>query len=302
MAFSFTRQPSRLFRTKNLACGLGLFLALASVSAAEPNKVPAGTLCVATYNLRFGTSVPPNAWPQRRPMMRELLQKISPDILGTQEGHYAQLNDLAAGLPGYGWIGAGCEDGKLKGRYVAVFYRTARLEPLSTNSFWLSDTPDVPGSTRWGNRYPLMATTIKFRDVQTKREFCVMNTRFNPELQGAQEKSAALVRQRVEALNTTLPLLLLGDFGIGAEQNKVYHQMVDNNFFKDTWTLAKERRGEGLGTLNEFKAMPTDEPRVDWILARGKVSVDSAAIDTFTSGGHFPSDHCPVVAWLRFGE
>jgi len=298
---TFTQEFSRILRTKTLACGLVLFLALANVPAAEADKSPAGTLCVMTYNLRFGTAVPPNAWPQRRRMMSELIKKISPDVMGTQEGHYAQLNDIA-GLTGYDWIGAGCEDGKLKGRYVAVFYRTARLEPLSTNSFWLSDTPDVPGSTTWGNRYPLMATTIKFRDVQTKREFCVMNTRFNPELQGAQEKSAALVRQRVEALNTTLPLLLLGDFGIGAEQNKVYHQMVDDNFFKDTWTLAKERRGEGLGTLNEFKAMPTDEPRVDWILARGKVSVDSAAIDTFTSGGHFPSDHCPVVAWLRFGE
>src|SRR6266436_1429245 len=157
MASWLAQQILRAFWRRNLAYGFILLLALGRVSAAPADQAPPGTLCVTTYNLRFGTSVPPNAWPQRRPMMIGLLQKISPDILGTQEGHYAQLNDLAKGLPAYDWIGAGCEDGKLKGRYVAVFYRKARLEPMSTNSFWLSDTPDIPGPTTWGNRYPLQA-------------------------------------------------------------------------------------------------------------------------------------------------
>jgi endonuclease/exonuclease/phosphatase family metal-dependent hydrolase len=148
----------------------------------------------------------------------------------------------------------------------------------------------------------LQVTTVKFRDLLTQREFYVMNTRFNEELQLPKEKGAALVRARVEALKTTLPVLLLGDFGGGADQNKVYNQMVDDKFFRDTWVMAKERRGEGLGTLNEYKAIPTGEPRVDWILARGNVSVDASAIDAFVSGGRFPSDHCPVVAWIRLGD
>ena len=36
------------------------------------------------------------AWPERRPLMRELVQKISLDLIGTQEGLFQQLNDLAA--------------------------------------------------------------------------------------------------------------------------------------------------------------------------------------------------------------
>lgn len=219
--------------------------------------------------------------------------------MGTQEGHYAQLADLASGLPGYDWIGSGAEDGQLKGKFVAIFYRKTRLEPTSTNSFWLSDMPDVANTTGWGNRYPLQVTTVRFRDLQTRKEFYVMNTRFNEELQPPKEKGVALIRQRVEAMKTTLPILLMGNFGAGADQNKIYGQLVDDKFFRDTWTLAKERQGEGLGTLNEYKAMPTGEPRMDWILARGNVTVDSAAIDTFTSKGKFPSDHCPVIARLR---
>jgi endonuclease/exonuclease/phosphatase family metal-dependent hydrolase len=60
-----------------------------------------GTLTVMTYNLRYASSAPPNAWPQRRPLMAELIEKVVPDVFGTQEGLYGQHQDLAADLPGY---------------------------------------------------------------------------------------------------------------------------------------------------------------------------------------------------------
>ena len=43
-------------------------------------------------------------------------------------------------------------------------------------------------------------------------------------------------------------------------------------------------------------------PRIDWILTRGPVTVDAEEIVTFSRDGKFPSDHCPLVAWLRFGD
>jgi hypothetical protein len=55
-----------------------------------------GTLTVMTYNLKFASANPPNAWPQRRPLMSELIGKLAPDVFGTQEGLYGQLQDLAA--------------------------------------------------------------------------------------------------------------------------------------------------------------------------------------------------------------
>jgi endonuclease/exonuclease/phosphatase family metal-dependent hydrolase len=271
-----------------------------TTAADEPSKAPAGTLCVMTYNLRYASATPPNAWPQRRPLMKELILKHSPDIMGTQEGLAGQLKDLAEDLPGYSWIGVGRDDGKEKGEFMAVFYRTARLEPLATNYYWLSDTPEVPGSTTWGNKNRRMVTTIRFRDLQTSREFYLLDTHFDHEIQMAREKSAELVRKRVEALSTALPILLIGDFNAAAGQNKAYHLLVDDGFFLDTWKLAKERRGEGLDSFNGFKQVRNNNVRIDWILTRGKVSVDAEEIDTFSRDGQFPSDHCPVIAWLRF--
>jgi hypothetical protein len=57
-----------------------------------------GTLTVMCYKLKFGSTNPPNAWLQRRPLMRELIEMVAPDVFGTQEGLYGQLQDIAPAL------------------------------------------------------------------------------------------------------------------------------------------------------------------------------------------------------------
>jgi len=257
-----------------------------------------GTLTVMTYNLKYASSTPPNAWPQRRPLMGELIEKLAPDVLGTQEGLYGQLQDLAADLPSFQWIGLG-RDGGSRGEFMAVFYRTARLEPLAFDHFWLSDTPSVIGSKTWGPTLARMVTWVKFRDRQTKREFMFVNTHFDHQVQAAREKSAQLIRERIATFDAKLPVLLVGDFNSAAGRNKAYGILTDDKFFTDTWTTARERVNEGFGTFNAFRAVPKDGARIDWILSRGEVAADRIEIVPFSRDGQFPSDHCPVVAKLR---
>lgn len=298
------RYFARSSRFHCLALGLvvsALAPALGESRAQQTEKSPPGTLCVMTYNLRFASPTPPNAWPQRRPLMRELIQNISPDVFGTQEGLYEQLKNLASDLPDYEWLGLGREGGS-RSEFMAVFYRKARLEPLAFDHFWLSDTPDVIGSTTWGNSNRRMVTWIKFRDRQTKQEFYFFNTHFDHQIQPAREKSAELVRKRIAELDTKLPVLLVGDFNAAAGKNKAYEILTQDGFLKDTWQTARERQGEGIGTFNSFKAIQPNGPRIDWILSRGDVTAEKIEIVTFSRDGQFPSDHCPVVARLRVGE
>ena len=287
----------------------GLALGLALLTSGTPFHVLHGqpaasspsTLCVMTYNLRYASANPPNAWPQRRPLMRELITSLAPDVMGTQEGLYGQLKDLAGDLPDYEWIGLGREGGS-RGEFMAVYYRKARLEPLAFDHFWLSDTPEVMGSKTWGPNLPRMVTSVKFRDLRTKTMFYFINTHFDHQVQVAREKSAELIRQRVKALNTTLPVIVVGDFNAAAGKNKAYEIMLGDGFFKDTWTSARQRANEGIGTFNDFKGAKPDGPRIDWILSRGDVITDKIEIITFAKEGQFPSDHFPVVAKLRLGE
>lgn len=279
--------------------GSGLLPLRAEAQGAAPAAAP-GALTVVSYNLRFASPTPPNAWPARRPLMVELIQKLAPDVMGTQEGIYSQLQDLAADLPAYQWIGVG-RDGGSRGEFMAVFYRPARLEPVAFDHFWLSDTPESIGSKTWGPRLARMVTWVQFRDRQSGEQFVFVNTHLDHEVQAAREKGAQLIRDRVAAFKHQLPVLLVGDFNAAAGSNKAYSILTGDQFFTDTWVTAPKRVNEGIGTMNHFKALQKNGARIDWILSRGNVAAERIEIATFSREGQFPSDHCPVVATLRLG-
>jgi endonuclease/exonuclease/phosphatase family metal-dependent hydrolase len=285
---------------------LGLLLSAALSATAlgwGGENVPATTnsLCVMTFNLRYASPRPPNAWPQRRPGMRACIERMNPDLIGTQEGLYPQLKDLAADLPAYEWIGTG-RDGGSRGEFMAVFYRRERFEPLEYDHFWLSDTPNVVASSTWGNQNRRMVTWVRFRDRQSGGEFYFWNTHLDHAIQVAREKGAALIRERVDTLKTTLPVLLVGDFNATAGANKAYDILVNAGGFTDTWTVAAVRRNEGVNSFHGFQGPRPGGERIDWILARGPVTADATEIVTFQQDGQYPSDHFPVVAWLKLGS
>ncbi|WP_291416338.1 endonuclease/exonuclease/phosphatase family protein [Actinophytocola sp.] len=173
-------------------------------------------LHVMSYNLRFASDRTPNSWPQRRPAMAELLRHEQPTVLGTQEGLYPQLKDIAADLPGYyDWIGEG-RGGGSRDEFTAVFYDTRRLEPLAFDHFWLSDTPTVVGSNTWGNSVTRMVTWVRFADHRTGVELVVVNTHFDDQSDYARRRSAELLRDRINGFAPGLPVILTGDFNTAA--------------------------------------------------------------------------------------
>jgi hypothetical protein len=102
--------------------------------------------------------------------VKACIEQYTPDLMGTQEGLYAQLKDLAADLPAHAWVETG-RDGGSRGEFMAVFCRKERFEPLEYDHFWLSDTPDVIGSSTWGNTNRRMVTWVRCRDLASGREF-----------------------------------------------------------------------------------------------------------------------------------
>src|SRR5688572_7365354 len=127
-------------------------LSLSLVTACTGGRVPAalpvpGTaapLDVMTFNIRYAHTQPPNLWHDRLPVITDLIERHRPDVIGTQEGLHHQLRDLELRLPDYAWIGTG-RDGDSRGEFMAVYYRRERVEPVSYENYWLSDTPSVPG-------------------------------------------------------------------------------------------------------------------------------------------------------------
>lgn len=290
----------RIFPGRAGFCAVLLGVFIACPLGAEPAGGPDGALTVMTFNLKYASTNRPNAWTQRRPVMRECIERVAPDVMGTQEGVYGQLKDLAADLPAYGWIGLG-RDGGSRGEFMAVFYRTQRLEPLEFDHFWLSDTPSVIGSSTWGATHRRMVTWVKFLDRQTQQPFFFYNTHLDHQVQAAREKGAALIRQRLEAIRADLPVILTGDFNAIAGANKAYDILTGDGFLVDTWKSAGERRQEEYNSFHNYDAPKKDGLRIDWILTRATTQTAWEEIVIFNQDGQYPSDHFPVAARMRLG-
>jgi endonuclease/exonuclease/phosphatase family metal-dependent hydrolase len=265
--------------------------------AAPAQQAP--TLSVMTFNVRYAHTTPPDLWPDRRPVVKEMLERRAPDIIGTQEGLYSQIVDMENDLPAYRWIGLGREGGS-RGEFMAVFYRHDRLVPLEYDHFWLSDTPEVIGSRSWGNQVRRMVTWVRFRERPSGREFYLVNTHFDHQSQPSRERSASLVLERVRALDPALPVILTGDFNADARDNPVHAALTAPGAFADTWKALRKPEPE-IGTFHDFKGLPVarGRGRIDWILTRGAVTPLTTEIVTDARGPQFPSDHFPVVARLR---
>lgn len=251
-----------------------------------------------TYNLRYAGATPPNSWAERRPVMKVLLSEYLPDIMGTQEGVFSQLQDLASDRRNYDWIGLG-RDGGSRGEFMAIFYRRERFEVMEYDHFWLSDTPDVMGSTSWGNTNRRMVTWARFLDRRNRREFYFWNTHLDHQIQPAREKGAALILERMAKLKPELPLILVGDFNAVARANKAYDILVGDGGLSDSWYAAKQRNNEDANSFNNFGELGREGKRIDWILTRGNVDVRLSEVVTMRQNGQWPSDHCPVAAWVN---
>ncbi|WP_254901672.1 endonuclease/exonuclease/phosphatase family protein [Thalassobacillus devorans] len=276
--------------------------AMLPVTAAPAAAATSGNsemdLDVMTFNLRYlnDHDPSPHTWEERHPTVRQVIRMEQPDIIGTQEAVYQQVKDVDQDLPGYEWIGMGREGGN-QGEFMAIYYKKNRFTPTEYDHYWLSDTPDVVGSTSWGNSIPRMVTWVKFLDEKTNQSFYFVNTHFDHQSEEARQKSANLVVEKMKEFDPDLPVLVTGDFN--ASPNSIpYQNMTEDTPIVDLYHTAGTVINENLGTFNGFDDPTGGGPdsRIDWILATENVTANHYEIINYQKNGQYPSDHYPVSA------
>lgn len=259
----------------------------------------AAELRVMTYNIRLPSkSDGANYWENRKPVAVAMLRRYDPDLFGTQELFYEQGRFLAAQLPEYKWFGRS-RRGNHEDEHMGVFYKPAKLELLEEGDFWLSETPQEPGSMSWDVSLPRMVTWGLFRLKETGAEFYFLNTHFPHRRQdaAARVKCAEVIANFLDTLPEDTPVVLTGDFNDPAG-GAVYALLTKK--LKDAWRAAAERTGPE-GTFHGFTGKPR-EARIDWILFRAPWRALRAETVTFHEGELYPSDHFPVLAVFETGE
>ena len=297
----------RLIRTAGaiLLVTTGGCQATTSRAASQPSVAPAAAapLRIMTFNLRLDVaSDGPNAWPYRRDWVASLIRFHEPDAIGVQEALAHMLTDLDVRLPGLARIGVGRADGRAGGEFSAILYRTSRLELLDSGTFWLSPTPEVPGSKGWDAAITRVATWGRFRDRLTGCTHVHLNTHFDHIGEQARQESARLIRLRLDAIAHGQPTIVTGD--LNSDPQSVAYRVFTRDTMpgaslplRDAFVTSTSGHYGPTSTWTAFKAIEPGR-RIDYVMVSAGIPVLTHGILPDSWDGRFPSDHLPVVASL----
>ena len=236
-------------------------------------------MTILTFNIRNGLAKDGiNSWENRKNLTAKTIQEAQADIIGLQEVYDFQLEYLLIQLPEYQCYSIGREDGASAGEHCSILWRKDSFHQTLGGTFWLSETPDIPNSSTWGNRITRICSWVEFDEG-----FRIYNTHWDHESQQSRVNSAELTLQ---VLPST-PWILLGDFN--AEPDSVELQ-----FLAKAPNIDFVTRDNLIGTFHNFQG-GTDGDRIDHVFVSKGIKTGPVKVITTEEGNLFPSDHYPIV-------
>lgn len=272
-----------------------LSLSLTDLSAQSNDN--GAEITVMSYNIRFDNPDDGvNAWTNRSHHVADMMgEKYGTDIIGIQEALEHQIRDLQQNLPEYSWVGVGRDDGKNKGEFSPIFYNKERFDLVATNTFWLSETPQIPGSKSWDAAITRVATWAKLKDRATDQEFYILNTHFDHIGEKARVESSRMITDFISGLDDELPVIVTGDFNV-PESSEAYAVIEEFNSLSDARYESESAHEGPTATFSDWEELREPGSRIDYIFVNPLVKVLSHRIADDRYNGRFPSDHLPVVA------
>jgi len=269
-----------------------------------PAPVPADTLSAMSFNIFHDASsvaLGIGPWDSRRELVAQTIAEADADIVGLQEAYAWQVAWLVLQLPAYSHVGRG-RDADGGGESVTILFKTDRFSLEESGDFWLSPTPDVPGSmggALWGGmNVPRIVTWARLGFQESERELYVYNTHLPANENGGLEgrrRSVILLADRIAARDRPdVPFILLGDLnsnedGFAVRYLKREARADDDRLSPigvvDTW---RQINGGGGGTRcrNGASGAPiVHGERVDYVLLMDTTRTDGAGVDRSTADG-----------------
>lgn len=270
-----------------------------SFSTAQQHNYP--ELKVMSFNIRYpnpGDGM--NTWDNRKEKVTSLIRFHEVDLLGIQEAHRSQLDVLANALPQFEWFGVCRTDGSTQplpdNEFSAILYRKDRLERLEGNTFWLSETPDVPGSKSWDAALPRIVTWAQFRDLENGKVFFHFNTHFDHIGIEARKQSAVLLLEKVRSIAGTSPVIVTGDFN--CSEGDVPYQILSGELNDAFGQSHEPHHGPKATFASNFEVSGLNDRRIDFIFVKNGFHVKRHGILSDSWNGVFASDHLPVLSGI----
>ena len=308
------------------AIALFALVAAAELFASAADAVAPVRIRAASYNVRYKTNedTGDKSWDSRKAILCNFLKEIDPDVIGFQEVDPPQMTDLKALLTDYEIFGKHRESDNTR-RGTPVAYKKSRFTLLDSGTFWLSTTPDVPGSKGLGDGYtgsePETCTWATLQDKTTHGVFCFFSTHLDHKQDELRRRQMVIAVEKVMAYaGRGAPVILVGDMNSDetapAIADVACSRLIDaclasqtvptgpwRTFNSWSWKKNEVSCAEALASCSPAERTANKETfgnRIDYILVSAGTKVESFAVRNEPQPGkeQYPSDHYPVVAEL----
>ena len=201
--------------SRRLSIARLFFAALAfAVGASAAFAEEQHSLRACTFNIRLspGDVGTENDWVRRKDSVIKFLRDANLDIFGLQEVCPDQAAQIDMAFPDYAKFGDHRNADRKSGEASSIYFRKSRFELVKGGTFWLSETPDVPGEKGWGAACPRVCSWAYLKDVATGRAFCFANTHTDHVSSLARKEGMLLIIKRMrEFAPAGTPIIFTGD-------------------------------------------------------------------------------------------
>lgn len=250
-------------------------------------------LKIITSNIRFANSGDGvHDWAVRLPLLVDIYQSYGPDLLGTQEGRETQIRELDELLVDLvlldthrPWI-----DVRM---YPCLYVNPKTIEVHKSGDIWLSETPDIAGSSSFASAFPRLCTWAEITLKSSGLKMMVVNTHLDHILKTTRERQIEVLISEVKKINN-YPLLIMGDFN-ESPLTAIKEKLMAAFDLKDPWVEKKYPEETSHHAFLGKQAVEGD--RIDWILIPETFECSDLKLEKKSSpDGVYPSDHYPILA------
>ena len=247
-----------------------------------------------TFNLRCDHQQDgPNCFQFRQPLILRVIGQEKPDVICFQEVLPHMAAWLKKSLPDYYIVGCGRGE-RLDGEQMTVAFRKEDYQLLEMHTFWLSETPSVPGS-RYPDQSscPRTCTDAVLMEEKTGRVFRVLNTHLDHVGKEARRRGLLQILRHAEApgLFPDVPRILAGDLNADPAAEEMAPLSKEPGWVNVSLQVGITYHGYGK----------TDSPeQIDYIVLGGPLRCAGIQKWTHQENGVYLSDHYPLCAEIQF--
>ena len=251
------------------------------------------SITVISYNIRYDSpNDGKNKWEFRKNGLAKMLKNLNPEIIGIQEGLKHQIDFLQKKLQNFDVVGID-RDNNFKGEYSSIFFNKLTFKLISTETFWLSQSPKTT-SKGWDASYPRICTYVILEHKISQEKIYVFNTHLDHIGATSRIEGSKLIIQKIKEITPkNAKTILMGDFNDNENSETISYI---KSYLVDGKNKSLKNINTQKGTYNGFNVNSDLKYRLDYIFSKNLRFKTYVHVKKTLQNTLWPSDHLPVLA------